>query len=104
MIVQATGALLILRPKEFTANAQDIAGLEEFVTAQAPRLSAIKQPTAIIAGDCDNVVCTSLHSKSAARDIPAAHLAIIGGAGHQIHYADPEVVTAAIIDVAQRSQ
>jgi pimeloyl-ACP methyl ester carboxylesterase len=102
--VPAAGALLVLRPKEFTANAQDVAGLKEFVTAQAPRLSAIKQPTAIIAGDRDSIVWTNLHSKSAARDIPAAYLAIIGGAGHQIHYADPAVVTAAIIDVAQRSQ
>jgi len=102
--VEDSGALLVLRPREFTANAQDVAGLWKFVTAQAPRLSAIRQPTAIVAGDEDTVVWTNLHSRSAAREIPAARLAIISGAGHQIHYADPEAVTAAIIDVARRSQ
>jgi pimeloyl-ACP methyl ester carboxylesterase len=101
---ERTAALLALRPKEFTANAQDIAGLRAFVTGQAPRLSMINLPTAIVAGDLDRIVWTSLHSYSSARAIPNARLAIIAGAGHLIHYAEPDAVIAAVTDVARRSQ
>jgi pimeloyl-ACP methyl ester carboxylesterase len=102
--VKRTGALMVLRPREFSANAQDVAGLKAFVATQAPRLAAIWQPTVIIAGSNDRIVATNLHTHYAARTIPNARLSVVKRAGHLLHYSDPDKVVEAITEVAQRSR
>lgn len=101
--VETVAASLVLRPREFMANAQDVAGLHRFVTRQALRLGAIRMPACIVAGDCDGVVWTALHAYASARDIPGARLVIVEGAGHSVHYADPDRVAAAIIAVVRQA-
>jgi pimeloyl-ACP methyl ester carboxylesterase len=98
-----TAVALILRPPEFRANAQDLVGLKDFVTAQAPRYGEIKLPVAIISGDVtDQIVWTDLHSRSSARQMPNATLDVLPGVGHMIHYAAPELIIAAIDRLAAR--
>lgn len=97
-----TGVALVLRPKAFRANARDVAGLRAFVTRQAPRLSDIEAPTAIVSGDRDKIVLTALHSIESARAIPKARLTIVPGLGHSPHHCATEAVVAAICDVAAR--
>src|SRR5262249_48756928 len=48
--VQRAAIRLVFRPAHFLANARDVADLHDFVTAQAPRYSAINAPTTIITG------------------------------------------------------
>ena len=98
-----TAVALILRPAEFRANAQDLVGLKDFVTAQAPRYGDIKVPVAIISGDVtDRIVWTDLHSRTSARQMPNATLDVLPGIGHMVHYAAPELIIAAIDRLARR--
>ena len=100
---EQTGVYLVLRPAEFTANAQDVYHLRDFVGGQAPRMRELSVPTAIVTGDGDTVVNPQLHSVEAAKDIPGAALTMLEGVGHSPHWADPESVVTAILDVADRS-
>ncbi len=98
-----TAVALILRPAEFRANAQDLVGLKDFVTAQAPRYGEIKVPVAIISGDVtDRIVWTDLHSRGSARQMPNATLDVLPGIGHMVHYAAPDLIVAAIDRLAGR--
>jgi pimeloyl-ACP methyl ester carboxylesterase len=93
---------LVLRPKEFLANAQDVAVLKDFVTAQAPRYAAITAPTAIISGDHDATVRLETHARVAARLIPGAKLIVLEGIGHMPHHVAAGSVIAAIDALSDR--
>lgn len=100
---ERTAVALILRPSEFRANAQDLVGLKDFVTAQASRYGEIKVPVAIISGDVtDQIVWTDLHSRGSARQMPNATLDVLPGIGHMVHYAGPDRIIAAIDGLAGR--
>ena len=101
---ERTGLYLLLRPAEFMANAQDVHGLLAFVTEQAPRLQTIRRPTAIVTGDSDRIVSPTIHSERGAREIPGATLTLLPGTGHSPHWAAPDRVVDAIVDVARRSE
>src|ERR1700676_3012819 len=47
---------LLLRPREFRANARDVVTLRAAVKEQAPRYAEISVPTVVIAGDVDKTV------------------------------------------------
>ncbi|HZL31305.1 MAG TPA: alpha/beta hydrolase [Pseudolabrys sp.] len=95
-----TGAAMVLRPNEFIANAQDLAGLKDFVRAQAPRYAEIKAPVAVVAGDVDPIVYTDIHSRAIVKQIPQATLTILPGIGHMLHYAATAQVVEAIDRIA----
>jgi pimeloyl-ACP methyl ester carboxylesterase len=91
---------LVLRPRAFRANAEDVAGLYAFVAAESRRYGAIRAPTAIISGDADTIVWTNLHSRSLQREIPGARLVVLPGVGHMPHHAALDVVVGEIEAVA----
>jgi pimeloyl-ACP methyl ester carboxylesterase len=93
---------LVLRPAEFMANAQDIAVLKPFVTAQVPRYRAIAAPTVIISGDRDSVVSVDLHARAAAALIPGAKLVLLEGVGHMPQHAAAEAIIEAINEMEGR--
>jgi pimeloyl-ACP methyl ester carboxylesterase len=99
-----TGVRMILRPKEFIANAQDIADLKAAVTAQAPRYNEIKAPTAIIAGDADRIVYTDIHSRGIAKMLPDATLTVLPGVGHMVQFAATDLILKAIDEVAAKAK
>lgn len=99
---EQTGLPLVLRPRDFMANAQDVAHLLGFVTAQAPRMKEIHMPTAIVTGDSDHIVSTKLHAFADVREIPDATLLVLPGVGHSPHWVDPDAVTQAILGVVDR--
>ncbi|MEM6711420.1 MAG: alpha/beta hydrolase [Pseudomonadota bacterium] len=92
----ALGARLVLRPKAFQANAQDVYQLRPFVTAQAPTYVRITCPVQIITGNKDKVVWPEIHSDGLARDISGAHKTVIEGGGHMPHQTHPDLVLKAI--------
>ena len=53
-----TATLLVLRPREFLANAWDLVTLKAAVSEQAPRYGEIKVPTVVISGEIDKTVST----------------------------------------------
>jgi pimeloyl-ACP methyl ester carboxylesterase len=93
--LRLAGIRLLLRPREFIANAQDVAILKGFVTAQVPRYRDIAVPTVVLTGDADATVSPQLHARAIAAAVPDARLVILPGIGHMPqHVATDEVIAA----------
>jgi pimeloyl-ACP methyl ester carboxylesterase len=90
--VENTATPLLLRPKEFLANAWDLVTLKEAVREQAPRYREITAPVVVIAGDADKTVWPDIHSRPFAATVPHAKLIILPGVGHMVQNAAPELV------------
>jgi pimeloyl-ACP methyl ester carboxylesterase len=56
--VKDTATLLLLRPREFLANASDLVTLKGAVIEQVQRYREIGVPTTVISGDSDKTVST----------------------------------------------
>jgi len=91
--VASTATSLLLRPREFLANARDLVTLKAAVAEQAPRYSDIRVPTVVISGDADKTVSTSIHSRPFAAVVPNAKLIVLPGVGHMVQNAAPELVS-----------
>jgi pimeloyl-ACP methyl ester carboxylesterase len=100
--VEDTATLLLLRPREFLANACDLVTLKQAVAEQAPLYSGIKAPVTVIAGDADKTVSTSIHSRPFAATVPNAKLIVLPGMGHMIQTAAPELVVSEIEAMMER--
>jgi pimeloyl-ACP methyl ester carboxylesterase len=87
---------LVLRPKTFTANAEDVASLYDFVTRQSARYGEIRIPTTIVSGSADKVVWTEIHSRGLEKQIAGARLVVLPNVGHMPHFAEPDLVVAEI--------
>jgi pimeloyl-ACP methyl ester carboxylesterase len=94
--VQETAAPLLLRPREFIANARDLVTLKEAVAVQAPRYGAITAPVTIISGDADKTVSTKIHSRPLAATLPHAKLVVLPGVGHMVQNAASDAVIGEI--------
>jgi pimeloyl-ACP methyl ester carboxylesterase len=95
---------LVLRPPEFIANAQDLAALKAFVTAQVPRYREIAAPTVIIAGDRDTTVSPKINARAAAALIPDAKLVVLEGIGHMVPHAAAEAIAKEIETIAANGE
>lgn len=95
--VRDSATMLLLRPREFLANAHDLATLKAAVAEQAPRYAEIKAPVTIISGDgSDKTVSTHIHSQPLAATAPNAKLIVLPGVGHMVQNAAPDRVIAEI--------
>jgi pimeloyl-ACP methyl ester carboxylesterase len=105
--VKSSATPLLLRPREFLANAWDLVTLKAAVTEQAPRYGNITAPVVVITGDTDTTVSPSIHSRRLAAAVPNAKLIVLPGVGHMVQYAAPELVMreieAMIADSAARA-
>jgi pimeloyl-ACP methyl ester carboxylesterase len=96
------GIRLLLRPAEFIANAQDVAVLKAYVTAQVAHYCDIAMPAVVLTGDTDGTVSPVLHSRAVAAALPDARLVILPGVGHMPHHVATDEVIAAIDSVSVR--
>jgi len=88
---------LLLRPREFIANAHDLVTLKEAVREQTPRYAEITAPVVVIAGDgADKTVSTSIHSRPFTATVPNAKLIVLPDVGHMVPQAAPELVISEI--------
>jgi pimeloyl-ACP methyl ester carboxylesterase len=94
--VSSTATPLLLRPREFLANARDLVALKAAVAEQAPRYGEVKAPIVVITGDADKTVSTNIHSRPFAAMVPGAKLIVLPGVGHMIQNAAPDLVTAEV--------
>jgi pimeloyl-ACP methyl ester carboxylesterase len=92
----STTTLLLLRPREFLANARDLATLKAAVAVQAPRYGEIRVPAVVISGDADSTVTTNIHSGPFARAAAEVKLIVVPDVGHAIQNAVPDLVIAEI--------
>jgi pimeloyl-ACP methyl ester carboxylesterase len=94
--IKSTATALLLRPREFLANAHDLVTLKAAVAAQAPRYGEISVPTTVISGDVDKTVSTGIHSRPFAAAVPNSKLIVLPGVGHMVQNAAPDLVAAEI--------
>jgi len=90
--VEATATPLLLRPREFLANAWDLVTLKAAVVEQAAHYRDIKAPAVVISGDADKTVWTNIHSRPFVAAVPNAKLIILPGVGHMVAYAAPDLI------------
>ena len=90
--VDDTATPLLLRPREFLANARDLARLKQAVREQVSRYSEISAPTVIISGDVDKTVSTNIHSRPFAATVANAKLIVLPGVGHMVQNAATDLV------------
>src|SRR6266481_4549186 len=102
--VEDTATALLLRPREFLANAYDLVTLKAAVAEQAPRYGAITAPTVVISGDVDKTVSTNIHARAFAAVVPNAKLIVLPGVGHMVQNAAPDLVIAEIEAMVGQSQ
>jgi hypothetical protein len=94
--VQDSATPLLLRPREFIANAYDLVTLKQAVAAQAPRYGEISAPVTIIAGEPDKTVKTDIHARPFAATVPNARLIVLPDLGHMVQNAVPDLVKTEI--------
>jgi pimeloyl-ACP methyl ester carboxylesterase len=102
--VKNTATPLLLRPREFLANARDLVTLKAAVAEQARRYAEIKSPITIISGDeSDKTVSTRIHSRPLAETAPNARLIVLPGVGHMVQNAAPDLVISEIEAMVART-
>jgi len=94
--VSNTATPLLLRPREFLANARDLVTLKAAVAEQAPRYANIGAPMVVITGDVDKTVSTNIHSRPLTAVVPNAKLIVLPGVGHMVQNAAPDFVISEI--------
>jgi pimeloyl-ACP methyl ester carboxylesterase len=94
--VSNTATPLLLRPREFLANARDLVTLKAAVKEQAPRYGDIRVPTVVVTGEVDKTVSTNIHSRPFAAAVPNAKLIVLPDVGHMVQNAAPELVVREI--------
>jgi pimeloyl-ACP methyl ester carboxylesterase len=90
--VDDTATPLLLRPREFLANARDLVRLKQAVREQVSRYSEISAPTVVISGDVDKTVSTNIHSRPFAAAVASARLIVLPGVGHMVQNAATDLV------------
>lgn len=83
---------LVLRPRNFLANAWDLVTLKSAVMAQASRYADIKAPTVVITGSADTIVSPEIHSRHFAKTVPGAKLIVLPNVGHMVQNAAPDLI------------
>ena len=101
--VYASDLALLLRPREFLANAWDMVTLKQAVSVQMSRYPSIKVPVAILHGDADKTVYLDVHSRPFTRQVPQARLTVLAGIGHLLPSAATDEVVGAIEETVRRA-
>jgi len=94
--VADSATALLLRPREFLANARDLVRLKQAVKEQVSHYGEISAPTVIISGDVDKTVSTNIHSRPFAAAVANAKLIVLPGVGHMVQNAATDLVIGEI--------
>ena len=92
---------LAVRPSQIRASAAETALMIPGAASLAEHYSELSIPVAIAAGLGDRIVDSENQSGRLARELPRSILRLTPGAGHMLHYRDPEAVVALIEDMAR---
>jgi pimeloyl-ACP methyl ester carboxylesterase len=97
--VEDTALPLLFRPGQFRANAQDMAGLHSFLTAQAPLYGSLKVPVITLVGDRDRIVPME-HGQALAAQSRKVTLEVAEGVGHMLQHVVPGRIAEAVERIA----
>ncbi|MEM9331976.1 MAG: alpha/beta hydrolase [Pseudomonadota bacterium] len=101
---EISGTRLVLRPRNFLENAQDVARVHSHVEAFKHRYQEIDAPTVIYHGDKDDIVSLEIHSiNGLSKDIKGARLNILEGVGHKPDYVAADQVVEDILTISNHS-
>jgi pimeloyl-ACP methyl ester carboxylesterase len=100
--VEQTALPLLLRPANFMANAEDVAGLYAHVTERSQHYHRITSPAVVISGEDDRTVYTSIHTAALGRELPDVTVHVLKGVGHVPHHAATDFVVGEIEALAAR--
>jgi pimeloyl-ACP methyl ester carboxylesterase len=93
---------LCFRPGQIRASSEEVAVMNAATAALARRYREIAAPTAIIAGEADEIVETPFHSIRLAEHIPESTLHLLPEMGHMLHHFEAEKLADVLHDVAAR--
>lgn len=94
---------LFLRPASFRAMAEEYETLAEQLAPVSKRYGTIDVPTVIVAADEDLVTPNDRHAEPLATAVPGAELVVLPRTGHELFWAHPEAVVAAVERVEERA-
>ncbi len=91
---------LLLCPRSWRANADDLCLLSGFLEPQSRLYEMIRHPLLAIIGDHDNVVSNEIHTVGLKRKAPQMQVVSLAECGHAPHHEHPEAVTRMIREFA----
>lgn len=94
--VEAIGAPLALRPRQFLHNAQDMKRLSVYLQRLSPRYREIDKPLLLLHGEADELVPFWNHGERLLPVIAQAQVVKLPETGHAPHHARPEETTRAV--------
>ena len=94
---------LTSRPSEYEIEAADSLPLGGHLKEMAASYGEIRVPTVIVAGDHDQRTPAAAHALPLHQAMPHSALVLVPNAGHALHFAHPEVLLAAIRNVAAQA-
>ncbi|MCJ2015029.1 alpha/beta fold hydrolase [Methylobacterium sp. J-076] len=97
--LETSRSALVLRPGTLLANVQDLVGLPSALAAMSPRYGSLRLPTTVVAGAADPIVRADAQAVPLSRAIPDAHLVLLPGVGHMLHYTAPDALAGAVSDL-----
>ena len=102
--LEDAGIELVMVPRRFMDNSEDLTGLHPHTVRYKHRYKEITTPTIIITGDHDTVVSKEIHAENLARDIVGSRLFVVKNVGHKPDYALTDLVAASIETLAGNPQ
>lgn len=93
---------LALRPSQIRASSEEFAMMDAAAAELAGRYRNVTVPTAIVAGEADEIVDTPFHSIRLHEDIAGSTLHLMPEMGHMLHHFETEKLADIIHDVAAR--
>jgi pimeloyl-ACP methyl ester carboxylesterase len=97
--LRSTDLPLLLRTKNWLANAADMRDVNHHLESQERRYEGVEHATVFIAGKADTVVWTHRHSGIVSRRMKNAELWMIPGAGHNPHHHHQTTILRAVEQV-----
>jgi pimeloyl-ACP methyl ester carboxylesterase len=93
---EQTGVALSLRPSAFSANAEDVRRLSDFLATQSERYAEIDRPLLLLTGNDDEIVPSWNHADRLERQVERIERIDFDDTGHALHHARPQEVADAI--------
>lgn len=94
---------MTLRPSQIRATAGDTALMVPGAYALSKRYEELDLPVLIVAGRGDLIAHVDEHAEKLVSRIKRAHLCVIEGSGHMVHYTATAAVADGIVETAKRA-
>ncbi|MBU6318813.1 MAG: alpha/beta hydrolase [Alphaproteobacteria bacterium] len=94
--VETARVMRAARPGAMAANGRDLLAAKAEIRAQQGRYPEIQRPVAVLSGDRDTVVRTSIHTSQLSKSLRLVRAEVLEGVGHVPHEAAPDRLEALV--------